>query len=327
MILVGAHYDSVPDTPGADDNASGIAAMLACARALSRFGRPRRWASWPGTAEEDGLLGSVEFVARHRSQGGGPIAAVHVLEMVGYASHEPGSQRIPVPIPGAPDVGDFIGLLTNQRSNHLVGLAAKQAEAMVPELPVVGLKVYLGLEEWLPVLHRSDHSPFWKAKIPAMLWTDTAEFRNPNYHRPTDTPRRSTTASMRRVTQLVLATVMRRGPSRLNIDHVETRRIFTGRRGGGEEEEINLSLLPSLAPRLPALYEPRERLVYVVVVADEGGPGGDRQLGELGESSSGGRRRVKKLPRGRSTPPLVSKTVRELRSPRCRSPRRARTAA
>lgn len=209
MILVGAHYDSVPDTPGADDNASGIAAMLACARALARLdpAPPVGFVAWNG--EEDGLLGSVEFVARHRAQGGAPIAAAHVLEMVGYASREPGSQRMPVPVPGAPDVGDFIGLLTNQRSNHLVELAAKQAEAMVPELPVVGLKVYLGLEGWLPVLHRSDHAPFWKAGIPAMLWTDTAEFRNPNYHRPTDTPETLDYSFMRRVTQLVIATVVR----------------------------------------------------------------------------------------------------------------------
>jgi Zn-dependent M28 family amino/carboxypeptidase len=209
LILVGAHYDSVPGTPGADDNASGIAAMLACARALARLdpALPVGFVAWNG--EEDGLLGSVAFVARRRSAGGAPIAAVHVLEMVGYASGEPGSQRMPVPVPGAPDVGDFIGLLANQRSNHLVELAAKQAEALVPELPVVGLKIYLGLEGWLPVLHRSDHSPFWKAKIPAMLWTDTAEFRNPNYHRPTDTPETLDYGFMRRVTQLVIATVAR----------------------------------------------------------------------------------------------------------------------
>ncbi|MDC3959643.1 M20/M25/M40 family metallo-hydrolase [Polyangium jinanense] len=208
LVLVGAHYDSVPDTPGADDNASGIAAMLACARALASLGTPLPvgFVAWNG--EEDGLLGSIAFVAR-RQPAGASIAAVHVLEMVGYASHEAGSQRMPFPVPGAPDVGDFIGLLTNQRSNHLVELAAKQAEALVPELPVVGLKVYLGLEGWLPVLHRSDHSPFWKAKIPAMLWTDTAEFRNPNYHRLTDTWETLDYAFMRRVTQLLVATVAR----------------------------------------------------------------------------------------------------------------------
>jgi Zn-dependent M28 family amino/carboxypeptidase len=209
LILVGAHYDSVPATPGADDNASGVAAMLACARALALLdpALPVGFVAWNG--EEDGLLGSVEFVARRKDPGGAPITAVHVLEMVGYASHEPGSQRMPVPVRGAPDVGDFIGLLTNQRSNHLVELAATQAEALVPELPVVGLKVYLGLEGWLPVLHRSDHSPFWNAGIPAMLWTDTAEFRNPNYHRPTDTPDTLDYRFMRRVTQLVTATVAR----------------------------------------------------------------------------------------------------------------------
>ncbi len=209
LILVGAHYDSVPGTPGADDNASGIAAMLAAARALARFAPalPVGFVAWNG--EEDGLLGSVEFVARRGRSAGAATTSVHVLEMVGFASHAPGSQRMPVPVPGAPDVGDFIGLLGNQRSNHLVELAARQAEAMVPELPVVGLKVYLGLEGWLPVLHRSDHSPFWKAKIPALLWTDTAEFRNANYHRPTDTPDTLDYGFMRRVTQLLVATEVR----------------------------------------------------------------------------------------------------------------------
>jgi Zn-dependent M28 family amino/carboxypeptidase len=209
LVLVGAHYDSVPDTPGADDNASGVAAMLACAAAMPSItpSPPVGFVAWNG--EEDGLLGSIDFVARRRGAERASIAAVHVMEMVGYATREPGSQRMPVPVPGAPDVGDFIGLLTNQRSNHLVELAAKQAEAIVPELPVVGLKLYLGLEGWLPVLHRSDHSPFWKAKIPAMLWTDTAEFRNPNYHRPTDTPDTLDYAFMRRVTQLLIATVGR----------------------------------------------------------------------------------------------------------------------
>ena len=209
LILVGAHYDSVPGTPGADDNASGVAAMLAAARALALLdpAPPVAFVAWNG--EEDGLLGSVEFVARRRSAGDRSIAAAHVLEMVGYASHEPGSQRMPIAVPGAPDVGDFIGLIGNQRSNHLVELAAKQARAVVPELPVVGLKVFLGLEGWLPVLHRSDHAPFWKAKLPALLWTDTAELRNPHYHRPTDTPDTLDYGFMRRVTQLVVATVAR----------------------------------------------------------------------------------------------------------------------
>jgi Zn-dependent M28 family amino/carboxypeptidase len=209
LVLVGAHYDSVPGTPGADDNASGIAGMLAAARALARLepAAPVGFVAWNG--EEDGLLGSVEFVARRRAGGGAPIAAVHVLEMIGYASREPGSQRMPIAVPGAPDVGDFIGLIGNQRSNHLIELAVKQGEAVVPELPVVGLKVYLGLEGWLPVLHRSDHSPFWKAQIRAMLWTDTAEFRNPNYHRATDTPETLDYGFLRRVTQLVVATVAR----------------------------------------------------------------------------------------------------------------------
>ena len=209
IVLIGAHYDSVPETPGADDNASGIASMLSAARAFARLTPAPAvgFVAWNG--EEDGLLGSIDFVARRRARADLAIAGVHVLEMVGYATRAPDSQRMPVSVPGGPTVGDFIGLLTNQQSNHLVELAASQAQAIVPELPVVGLKVHLGLEGWLPVLHRSDHSPFWKAKIPAMLWTDTAEFRNPNYHAKTDTPDTLDYTFMRRVTQLVVATVAR----------------------------------------------------------------------------------------------------------------------
>lgn len=205
-VLIGAHYDSVPATPGADDNASGTAAMLACAEALSGVpGLPVGFVAFNG--EEDGLLGSSEFAAA--LGGEHSLEVVHILEMVGYCQHGPGTQRSPIPAPlPLPDVGDFIGLLGNQASAPIVDRVLGLRGALTPGLPAVALKTYLGIERWLPVLHRSDHSPFWRAGVPAVLWTDTAEFRNPHYHRPTDTPDRLDYGFMRRVTQLLLGSVL-----------------------------------------------------------------------------------------------------------------------
>jgi hypothetical protein len=138
---------------------------------------------------EDGLLGSADFVAQGLRELRLGVAAIHVLEMVGFATDAPGSQRIPTGLPvRAPDQGNFLGLLANGRSHALLeGTLARAGEA-TPELGVVGLKTFLGIERLLPVLLLSDHAPFWRAGIPAMMWTDTAFFRNPNYHDPSDTP-------------------------------------------------------------------------------------------------------------------------------------------
>src|SRR5438270_7729772 len=82
-----------------------------------------------------------------------------------------------------------------------------------PELPVTGLKVRLGLEKHFPVLARSDHAPFWAEEIPALMWTDTSEFRNHNYHRHTDTPDTLDYAFLRNVTQLLTASVIEQARS------------------------------------------------------------------------------------------------------------------
>lgn len=188
LTIIAAHYDSVPDCPGADDNASGVAVMLACAR---RIGAPN--AGDVGfiafNAEEDGLLGSRDFVANGaRTLDGKAIAVVHVLEMVGYRPRARSSIRA-LPIPWAPAslrVPDFLGLLTKGRSNALVD--AMLASTAAPNLRVVGAKSWGPLHLCFPDLARSDHFPFWCAGLPAAMWTDTANFRNPHYHRPTDTP-------------------------------------------------------------------------------------------------------------------------------------------
>ncbi|AUX40100.1 uncharacterized protein SOCE26_014970 [Sorangium cellulosum] len=207
--LVCAHYDSVPEAPGADDNASGVAVALACARALARAAPDAPVAFVAFNAEEDGMAGSADFVARLARGRGLRVREAHVLEMLGFTSRARGSQRapLPVPLPGVPDVGDFLGLLGAGPSNASVSALIHTAEAATPDLRVIGLKTYLGVDRLLPVLHRSDHSPFWKAGIPAVLWTDTAEFRNPNYHRATDLPGTLDYGFMRRVTELLLASV------------------------------------------------------------------------------------------------------------------------
>ncbi|MFT3774987.1 MAG: M20/M25/M40 family metallo-hydrolase [Minicystis sp.] len=206
LTLVCAHYDSVPGTPGADDNGSGVAVLLACARALAGRGAPVGFIAF--NAEEDGMIGSADFVGNLREQGVLAIRGAHVLEMVGFAAHGKGSQRAPVRLPlPLPDVGDFIGLLGSAGGNALLDGVVRTAERAVPDLRVVGLKTYAGIDRLLPVLHRSDHSPFWQAGIPAVLWTDTAEFRNPNYHQASDTPRTLDYAFMRRVADLVVASV------------------------------------------------------------------------------------------------------------------------
>jgi hypothetical protein len=183
-ILLGAHYDAVPGTPGADDNASGVAVLLTAAQAI---GRREEVCYVAFNGEECGFVGSRAFIGglgHHR------LEQVHVLEMVGFTSHAPGSQKNPIPTISTPTVGDFLGLVGTHRSQHLLDHALACAGHSV--VPVQGLYLPdLPLRSMqLAVVHafRSDHAPFWEVGIPALMWTDTAEFRNPNYHQPTDTP-------------------------------------------------------------------------------------------------------------------------------------------
>jgi len=209
-VLVGAHFDSVPASPGADDNASAVAAMLAVAKAISRCpGTPVGFVAF--NREEDGMLGSTDFVENFLSGRNHCIELVHVLEMVGFSSSEPGSQRVP---PGLPiklrDRGDFIGVIANSGSNKHIDGIRELAQQIVPQLPLASLKVVLGIERFFPVLLRSDHSSFWAASIPALMWTDTAEFRNPNYHQPTDLPDTLDWRFLADVTRLLVADVVQR---------------------------------------------------------------------------------------------------------------------
>lgn len=200
VTLLAAHYDSVPGTPGADDNASGLAVMLECARVLA--GVPGvRVGCVAFNGEEDGLLGSRDFVAHALPVSGLRLRAVHVLEMVGYRGRE--AQRLPLPwVPGRLRVPDYVGVLTKGRMNRLARDLAGLDVA--PELRVLAARTWGPLHRLLPDLTRSDHFPFWLAGAPAALWTDTGNFRNPNYHQPTDRPDTLDYAFMRGVADVLV---------------------------------------------------------------------------------------------------------------------------
>jgi Zn-dependent M28 family amino/carboxypeptidase len=209
LILVGAHYDSVPESPGADDNGSAVAAMVACAAACGRRDAALNVLFVAFNREEEGFLGSRDFVESYLPDAPLRIRHAHILEMVGYASSEPGSQRLPTGLPiQLSNIGNFLGLLANSQSAPLMERILAHAAGSVVDLPVTALQVVPGAERLFPVRARSDHVPFWSRDIPAVMWTDTAEFRNPNYHQPTDTPNTLNYTFLKRVTQLLTASVL-----------------------------------------------------------------------------------------------------------------------
>lgn len=202
VTFVVAHYDSVPGCPGADDNASGLAVMLECARVLARNAPPLPVGFIAFNAEEDGLLGSLDFVRTALPALSIDVRVAHVLEMVGFRD---GSAKCE-PIPWAPsslEVPDFIGLVAKGRANAIVDSALCTSAA--PGLRLMTAKTWGPLHRLLPDLARSDHFPFWNAGLPAVLWTDTGNFRNPHYHRTTDTPDTLDYDFMRDVAELLCA--------------------------------------------------------------------------------------------------------------------------
>lgn len=206
VIVVAAHYDSVPETPGADDNGSAIAAMLECARIVISQSLPVCFIAF--NCEEDGLIGSYDFV-ENLSDFSHQIHSVHVLEMVGYCSNESGSQRIPVGIPvHGIDIGNFIAIIGDQHSKTLLENTLQHIATYENHLSALGLQANHLAAELLHILKRSDHFPFWQAKIPALMWTDTAEYRNPHYHKSSDTIETLDFEFMRNVTSALIACLL-----------------------------------------------------------------------------------------------------------------------
>jgi Zn-dependent M28 family amino/carboxypeptidase len=182
-LILAAHYDTVIGSPGADDNASGLVVLLEVARRLKQtvLTRPVQFIAF--CLEEEDLLGSRAYVA-HLTETGQSIHGAIVLECVGYASDREGSQRTPPGIPVAvPSIGNFLALIGNQTS---ASLTTALTQAMASSIPIVPL-IVPGNGEQLPDTRRSDHTAFWEQGFAGVMVTDTANFRNPHYHRSTDT--------------------------------------------------------------------------------------------------------------------------------------------
>lgn len=188
IVVVGGHYDSAGDTPAANDNATGTAAVLALARAFAGSAHPRtvRWVAFvneePPYFQTD-LMGSRVYARRCRQRGEN-IVAMLSLETMGYYSDEDGSQHYPFPFSWFyPSTGNFIGFVGNVSSSGLVKRVVSSFRRHA-RFPSEGAAVY----GWIAGIGWSDHWSFWKEGYPALMVTDTAPFRYPHYHSRRDTP-------------------------------------------------------------------------------------------------------------------------------------------
>lgn len=189
VLIVGAHYDTVEGTPGADDNASGVAVLLELARlhAETRFRKTVRFVAF--TLEEPPFFRSRQMgsrvYARSLKARGEQVEGMLCLEMVGYYSQEKGSQSFPFFWLRwrYPTTGNFITVVSNSDSEPLQ-MQVRDALKANMALPV---ETFTG-PWWIPGVDFSDHSSFWKEDYPAVMLTDTAYLRNPHYHRDSDKP-------------------------------------------------------------------------------------------------------------------------------------------
>ena len=205
IVVIGAHYDSCGATPGADDNASGVAALLALARAFAPKGpeaAPARTLRFVFFANEEPpdfrkeTMGSLVY-ARACKRRGDRIVAMLSLETVGYYSDAPGSQHYPQPLGLMyPSTGNFLGFVGDISSRGLVRdcVASFRRSARFPSEGAA-------LPAATPGVDWSDHWSFWQVGYPAAMVTDTAPFRNPHYHERTDTPDRLDYGRMARVVE------------------------------------------------------------------------------------------------------------------------------
>ncbi|MBI3450052.1 MAG: M28 family peptidase [Acidobacteria bacterium] len=186
LFVVGAHLDTVRGTPGADDNASGAAALLALAEWAGSRPSPRshtlRFAAF--NLEEWGMAGSLEHAEALR-RAGRPVEGMISLEMIGYVDSAPGAQRFPPGMGfGRRRTGDFISVVGNGASRALTaGLARSLGAAGLP-VEAASLPASLAM---LVGASLSDHSSFWRQGYRAAMVGDTTFYRNPHYHLPTDT--------------------------------------------------------------------------------------------------------------------------------------------
>lgn len=208
IVLIGAHFDTFQGTPGADDNASGVAATIELARRFADRPQPRtlRFAFFvneepPAFQTQD--MGSWVYAKKCKAEGE-QIKAMLSLETIGYYTSQPRSQKYP-PVLAAfyPDRGDFVAFVGNVSSRSLVkqSIASFRARNVFPSEGAA-------LPEGVPGVGWSDHWAFWQEGYPAIMVTDTAPFRNPNYHNVGDRPDTLDYGAMARVVDGLEAVIL-----------------------------------------------------------------------------------------------------------------------
>lgn len=188
IVVIGAHYDSVFGSPGANDNASGVAALLELARAL-RDAKPRRTVRLVAFVNEEPpyflseSMGSLVYARRARERRE-KIVAMLSIETIGYYSDRPKSQQYPASLSCFyPDTGNFIGFVSDLGSLNLLRRVLGSFRKST-QFPSEGVAAPGGI----PGIGWSDHWSFWQAGYRAIMITDTAPFRYPHYHTSSDTP-------------------------------------------------------------------------------------------------------------------------------------------
>ena len=188
ILELGAHYDTVRRSPGADDNASGIAGVLEVARAVCELSLQKTLRFCLFGGEESGLTGSTAHAQGVVENEAERVEGILVFEMIGFRTSAANSQTTPVRIPlllWPPRTGNFIALISDFRSRGLAIRWERAARRWVPGLRIFPVKRIGG---WFRDAARSDHVPYWRLGRKGVMITDTANFRNPHYHKPTDLP-------------------------------------------------------------------------------------------------------------------------------------------
>lgn len=207
IIIVGAHYDTVVGSPGADDNGSGVAAMLTLAKALTGS-NPRRTIRFVAFANEEppffatAQMGSLRYAQRCRDRKE-KIVAMFSLETIGYFSDAPKSQQYPSILHLIyPPTANFIAFVSNLKSRSLLRRCVLEFRR-ASDVPVAKG----ALPEFISGVTWSDQLSFWECGYPAIMVTDTALFRNPHYHTATDTPETLDYHRMARVVEGLTAVI------------------------------------------------------------------------------------------------------------------------
>jgi hypothetical protein len=189
IIVIGSHYDTVENSPGADDNASGIAALLECVRMLDNYPSHRtlRFVAFPleePPFHNSVIMGSRIYANKCHSQNEKIICMI-AFEMLGYYTDKRGSQRYPTAVmeQRLSNKGNFIAIVGNVNSKKIVTTISNSFDqlGLFPVEPVVTY-------EYVPGSNLSDHAQFWEHGYHAVMITDTAFYRNPFYHLPEDIP-------------------------------------------------------------------------------------------------------------------------------------------